>query len=135
MVALDPQVIALAKAIRQHETGGVAKQGATGETRSMYQFLPSTWQSWAKKYLGNANAPITRENENKVAYMRILDWKKQGYNPGQIASMWNSGSPDPYAKGVRGVGKSSANPNVTFNVPKYVQSVYAHYRKAKQGLL
>lgn len=128
---LDQDVINLAKAIRQHETGNRPVRGATGEMASRYQFLPSTWASSAKKYLGNSKAPLTLENENKVAYSKIKEWKDAGYNPGQIASLWNSGNPDMYAKGNKGVGKSSANPNVTFNVPKYVNSVYSIYLKNK----
>lgn len=130
---LDPQIVALAKAIRAHETGNRPVAGKTGELASRYQFIPSTWKSYAKKYLGNANAPLTLENENYVVYHRLAEWKQQGYNPGQIASMWNSGNPNPYAKGNKGVGKSSANPNVTFNVPKYVQSVYQNYLRIKNN--
>jgi len=37
---------------------------------------------------------LTLENENKATYLKIKDWKSQGYNPAQIASMWNSGSPE-----------------------------------------
>jgi len=128
---LDEQIVALAKAIRQHETGNRTIAGVTGELASRYQFLPSTWSTEAKRILGNANAPLTAENENKVAYTRMLEWKNKGYNPGQIASMWNSGNPDMYAKGDKGVGKSSANPNITFNVPKYVNSVYSLYNQYK----
>jgi hypothetical protein len=128
---LDEQVIALSKAIRQHETGNRQIAGATGELASRYQFLPSTWKTEAKRILGDANAELTLENENKVAYTRIKEWKDRGYNPGQIASMWNSGNPDMYAAGNRGVGKSSKNPNVTFNVPKYVDSVYKYYQQYK----
>lgn len=129
---LDQDVVNLAKAIRQHETGNRPIAGATGETASRYQFLPSTWKSDATRILGDANAPINLENENKVAYTKIKEWKDKGYNPGQIASMWNSGNPDMYAKGNKGVGQSSANSNVTFNVPKYVQGVYSNYQKLKQ---
>lgn len=128
---LDEQIVALAKAIRQHETGNRTVAGQTGELSSRYQFLPSTWQAEAKRILGNANAPLTLENENKVAYTRMKEWKDKGYNPGQIASMWNSGNPDMYAKGEGGVGKSSANPNITFNVPKYVNEVYSLYNQYK----
>lgn len=128
---LDEQIVALAKAIRQHETGNRPISGATGELASRYQYLPATWKATAEKYLGDANAPLTLENENKATYLKLLDWKKAGYNPGQIASMWNSGSPDMYAKGNKGVGISSANPNVSFDVPKYVESVYKLYQQYK----
>lgn len=128
---LDQDVINLAKAIREHETGNRQVAGATGELASRYQFMPATWKSEAKRILGDENAPLTLENENKVAYTRIKEWKDAGYNPAQIASMWNSGNPDMYAKGNNGVGQSSQNPNITYNVPKYVESVYSKYQQEK----
>jgi len=128
---LDEQIVALSKAIRQHETGNRPVQGATGELASRYQYLPGTWKATAGKYLGNANAELTEENENKATYLKLKDWKDQGYNPGQIASMWNSGHPDMYRAGNKGVGQSSANPDVQFNVPKYVESVYKLYQGFK----
>jgi len=122
---LDQDVVNLAKAIRQHETGNRPVKGASGELASRYQYLPSTWRSTAQKYLGNANAPLTLENENKATYLKLLDWKKAGYNPAQIASMWNSGKPDWEGK----VGVNSSG--VKYDVPKYVKSVYSLYQQEK----
>ena len=123
---LDQDVINLAKAIRQHETGNRAVKGASGEMASRYQYMPGTWKSTAAKYLGNANAPLTLENENKATYLKILDWKKAGYNPAQIASMWNSGSPK--WEGKVGINKAG----VKYDVPNYVNSVYSLYKKNKE---
>ena len=122
---LDPQVVAMAKAIRDTETGNQPKQGASGEYKSRYQFMPDTWKAAAKQYLGNENAALTLNNENYVAYQRIKTWKDKGYNPGQIASMWNSGSPDPSGK----VGTNSKG--VKYDTPAYVKAVYANYQKYK----
>jgi soluble lytic murein transglycosylase-like protein len=120
---LDQQVINLAKAIAKHESGGNYKaKGGSGEFGA-YQFMPSTWKSWAKKYLGDANAKMDKINQNKVAYYRILDWKNQGYNPGQIASLWNSGSAN--WQGKMGVNKYG----IKYNVPKYVENVYSLFKK------
>lgn len=120
---LDSKVVALAKAIRQHESGGNYKaKGGSGEFGA-YQFMPSTWKSWAKQYLGDSNAKMDEINQNKVAYYKILELKNKGYNPGQIASIWNSGKPD--WKGKVGVNKYGAK----YNVPKYVQNVYSLYKK------
>jgi len=121
---LDPQVVALAKAIRQHESGNRPVSGASGEG-GRYQFMPDTWKSGAQKYLGDPNAPLTLENENKVAYSKIKEWKDAGYNPAQIASMWNRGKPD--WEGRVGTNKYG----VKYDVPKYVNSVYANYQKFK----
>lgn len=127
---LDPQVVALAKAIRQHETGNRAIAGGSGEIKSRYQFLPDTWKSSAAKYLGDANAPVTLENENKVAYNQIKEWKDKGYNPGQIAAAWNAGEGSLQGdkwKSMRGVNKQG----VKYDVPAYVNSVYSNYQKFK----
>jgi hypothetical protein len=122
---LDNDVVNLAKAIRQKESGGrFDARGASGEAGA-YQFTKPTWQKSAQKYIGNANAPLTPENQNKVAYSQIKEWKDQGYNPGQIASMWNSGKPDP--TGNVGVNKFG----VKYDTPAYVQGVYSEYQKLK----
>lgn len=122
---LDQDAVNLAKAIRQAETGNVPKAGQSGEMVSRYQFEPGTWKNAAGSILGDPNAPLTLENENKVAYTRIKNWKDQGYNPGQIASMWNSGKPDP--TGNVGINKDG----VHFDTPAYVKSVQAHYQQIK----
>lgn len=121
---LDPQAVAMAKAIRQHESGNRPVSGASGEG-GRYQFMPDTWKSGAQKYLGDPNAPMTLENENKVAYSKIKEWKDAGYNPAQIASMWNSGSPN--WEGKVGINKYG----VKYDTPSYVKNVYANYQKFK----
>lgn len=122
---MDQDVINLAKAIRQAETGNKPVAGKSGELPSRYQFLPSTWKSWSKQYLGVDNAPITLENENKVAYSKIKELKDKGMNPAQIASVWNSGSPN--WQGKVGVNKMG----VAYDVPRYVNRVYSEYQKIK----
>lgn len=127
---LDQQVIAMAKAIRQHETGNRQVAGSSGEMASRYQFLPDTWKAGAAKYLGDANAPVTLENENKVAYYQIKEWKDKGYNPGQIAAAWNAGEGSLQGdrwKTMQGVNKYG----VKYDVPRYVNSVYSNYQKFK----
>lgn len=122
---LDRDVITLAKAIRQTESGGDFNAvGQSGE-RGGYQFTKPTWQGWAQKHLGDANAQLTPENQNKVAYSQIKEWKDQGYNPGQIASLWNSGSPDPTGK--VGVNKYGVN----YDTPSYVNKVVGTYKQFK----
>jgi len=122
---LDPTIVNLAKAIRQVESNNTSTAGKSGE-QGRYQWMPDTWKAVAGQYLGDPNAPITLENENKAAYSRIKAWKDQGYNPGQIASMWNSGKPDPNATG-SGVNASGA----AYDVPKYVKDVYDAYNTFK----
>lgn len=125
----DQSIINLARAIREQETGNQPIQGASGELKSRYQFLPNTWKGWAEEHLGNANASLTLENENTVAYKQIKKWKNQGYNPAQIASLWNSGKPE--WKG--NVGDYEMNGiKIHYDTPSYVRGVYEKYQKLKQ---
>lgn len=129
---MDAEAVLLAKAIRQHESGNVAQipgEGSEVGGASLYQYTHGTWKSTAQKYLGDANAPMTRENENKATYLKILDWKKKGYNPAQIASMWNAGEgkPNAYAENWRGVNKWG----VAYDTPSYVNKVYNTYKQLK----
>lgn len=83
----------IAAAIKQVESGGrYDAKGGSGEYGA-YQFMPSTWKSWAKTYLGNANAPMTPANQDKVALARIQALLNEGRNAQQIALIWNGGSP------------------------------------------
>lgn len=83
----------VAAAIRQVESGGnYNARGASGEIGA-YQFMPSSWRSWAGQYLGNPNAPMTPQNQDAVAQARIQDLLNQGYNPYQVALIWNGGTP------------------------------------------
>lgn len=131
MEQLDQQVVNLTKAIRQIESGNRAIAGKSGELPSRYQYTPGTWKSVAGKYLGDENAPISLENENKATYLRVKDWKDNGYNVGQIASMWNAGEgrPDAYAQNWRGVNKYG----VHYDTPAYAEKVAKYYHELNQG--
>lgn len=91
---LDPTIKNLASAIKKQESGTSSDpynaKGASGE-HGAYQFMPNTWKTWAGTHLGDPNAPMTVENQNKVAYNQIKSWKDKGYNPAQIAAAWNAG--------------------------------------------
>lgn len=135
MEQIDPQVKALTTAIGQAETGddpnAYSQPGASGEY-GRYQFTEPTWRGYAKEILGDENADITsKENQNKVAYGKIKQWKEAGYNPAQIASMWNAGSskPNAYKENHRGVNKYG----VQYDTPAYAQRVSDYYRKAAQS--
>lgn len=125
--ALDQDVLRLSKAIRQVETGNKPIRGASGELASRYQFMPGTWRGEAKRILGDANAPLTLENENKVAYTRIKEKKDAGWTPDMIASWWNSGGPT--YEGKVGVNKMG----VKYDVPGYVNKVKGAYQQLKEA--
>jgi len=130
---LDPQVVNLAKAIRSVETQGqkdpyTARGGS--QEYGAYQFTPGTWDKASMKHLGRA-VPLlkaTKEEQNEVAYKQLKEFKDQGYNVGQIASLWNSGKPeaykDPQYTGVNQHG-------VRYDVPQYAKSVAQAYQSIK----
>lgn len=125
---MDEQVITLAKAIRQTESGGKFDvKGASGEYGA-YQWMPGTWKMHAKQALGNENAPMTPDNQNAVAYTVLKTWKDQGLNPAQIAAKWNSGSEKNWENKI-GVNKQGVN----YNVPLYVKKVTDTYQQFKGG--
>ncbi len=110
----------IAAAFRQKESGNnYNAKGESGEFGA-YQFMPSTWRKWSQEYLqatGQAPQSLapTQANQDAVATFKIQQWLNQGYNVAQIASMWNSGSPDPTGK----VGKNKYG--VAYNTPEYVK--------------
>lgn len=141
---LDPVAYTLTKAIAYQENGGSAPNynaasgdgGATpdGSTGKLgggaYQFIPQTWENYAQQVLGSANAPMTPENQNQVAYTKVADWLKQGYTYAQVASMWNAGEGAPNAYQAN-VGTNAAGAN--YNTPKYAENVQKYAEQLWNG--
>lgn len=132
---LDPQVVNLAKAIRHAESGNRPvnpQEGTKVGGASRYQYTHDTWKGVAGKYLGDSNAQLSLENENKATYLRIKDWKEQGRTPQQIASMWNAGEgkPDAYRENWKGVNSSG----IAYDTPAYVERVGNFYNQIKAGV-
>lgn len=129
---LDAEAVNLAKAIRQTETGGnFNAQGKSGEWGG-YQFTKPTWQKLNQKYGTNYQfGSATPEQQNELAYKQIKDWKDQGYNVGQVASMWNAGEskPNAYQENYQGINAKG----VKFNTPAYAKSVATAYQQLKAG--
>lgn len=129
---LDQDAVNLAKAIRQTESGGnFEARGKSGEYGA-YQFTTPTWQKTAAKY--GIRVPLTsatKEQQNEVTYKQIKEWKDQGFNVGQIASMWNAGEgkPNAYKDGLKGTNKYGAN----YDVQAYAKSVATAYQTIKRG--
>lgn len=137
MDTLDPQVVNLARAIRQTESGGdFNAKGASGE-HGAYQFTNDTWNAQSSKF--GINVPLnkaTPEQQNAVAYNQIKEWKDAGHNVAQIASMWNAGQGEPEAyTGKFSNGKTSTGTNnlgVKFSVPDYAYDVANNYQTYKK---
>lgn len=133
---IDPQAVALARAIKHNETGdssdAYTAHGKSGEFGA-YQFMPDTYKNYAQKYLGDANAAPSVENQNKIAYSFVAEKKKAGYNPAQILSMWNAGEgePDAYTgKFSNGAPSTGTNGHgVPFDVPQYAAKGSQYYKQ------
>lgn len=125
---LDPQVVNLAKAIRQTESkGDFNAKGGSGEWGG-YQYTKDTWDADNKAFGTNyAYGSATPQQQNEVAYKKIKSLKDKGYNVGQIASIWNSGKPE--WEGNVWVNKYG----VKYDTPAYVNSVAQTYQQYKQG--
>lgn len=133
MPNVDPTIKALASTIGQLETGSSSPDAYTVKGQSgeygRYQMMPNTQKVYFKRYVGDANAAPTIENQNKAVYGFIQDKKSQGYNPAQIMSMWNAGegSPDVYKQNHRGVNSAG----VAYDTTSYVQRGSQIYNEKK----
>ncbi len=125
----DPGVVKVMKAIRHVESGGAAdpyniigdkraELGGKGRARGAFQWdsggvplgpndIPKNWVRDATSIGLPADAPMTKENQNKVAYTKIKQWKDQGRQPEEIAALWN------------GARKDKATGMYTYNNPEY----------------
>lgn len=122
---IDTSVVAIARAIRTVETqNNYNAKGKSGESGA-YQWMPGNYEAASKKYFGEV-LPKDPVNQDKVAYYQLLDLKNKGYTPEQVASAWNSGSPD--FKGKVGTNKFG----VKYDVPGYVNKVTSEYLKQKE---
>ena len=102
-------------------------RGASGEY-GRYQFMPKTWNDWSKEY--GITTPLEQasiEEQNKVAYNKVKEWKDAGLNPAQIASKWNSGDENAYLRDHAGTNDQG----VAYNTPEHVRKVSDMYRQIR----
>lgn len=105
---LDPKVVKVMKAIRHVESGGDFEAvGDNGQSHGAYQWNKDNYKNAAKTILGNENAPMTKENQNKVAYTQMKKYKDEGKDPEEIAALWN------------GAHKDTSTGKYTYNNPEY----------------
>jgi hypothetical protein len=79
-------------AVGRVESGGRydARNPVTG-AYGKYQILPSNWRPWARQYLGNANAPKTPSNQDRVAAGKMGDLYGWLGSWRQVAYWWLTG--------------------------------------------
>jgi hypothetical protein len=130
----DALALLVTKALAYTENGGKPNTanpsaGASGEMKSIFQFMPDTWKLYAKQELGDPNAPLTNENEAVVVHKKVKGWLEAGYKPEQIASMWNAGErrPNAYKENWRGTNKAG----VAYDTPAYAKKFVSYMDKFK----
>lgn len=121
-----PTSARIMETIRNLESGGdYNAKGKSGEFGA-YQFMPDTWANWSKEVFGEPAQP-TPENQDRVARAKIQEWVKQGYEPRQVASLWNSGEPN-------WTGKKGVNDQgVEYDTPAYVEKFQQEFQKTEPG--
>jgi len=137
---LDPSIIALTKAIGHQESGGeYNKIGDNGHSKGAYQWnnptplkegeIPKNFSGFAHDVGADPN-DFSPANQDRVAYKTVEMWGKQGLNPAQIASKWNSGNPDAYKTARPGY---NAEQGVNYDVKGYVDNVAKYYQEYQGG--
>lgn len=105
--------------------------GDNGTSHGAYQWQPGNFAAAAKRFGLNPN-DTSPENQDKVAYAQVYDLAiNKGYNPAQIASTWNSGSPDNF-KDHSGTVIIAGKP-IHYDTPAYVGKVQGHYQQLIGG--
>lgn len=128
---IDQQALNLTHAIALQESGKNGKPnydavGDNGTSHGAYQWQPGNFESAAKE-AGLDPTDLSPENQDKVAYYQVKKYKDEGYQPAQIASLWNSGSPDNWQNhsGTTVINGKS----ISYDTPAYVQGVKSYYNE------
>lgn len=119
----------IVKALAYQENGGKVdinnpSAGQSGEMKSIFQFLPSTWDDDSKKVFGK-KVPLTSDNETYVMKQKVIKWIDEGKNVSEMASIHNSGNPNAYKENHKGVNKYG----VPYDTPTYAKNVTDYARK------
>lgn len=80
-------------ALGQVESGGRydaynSSSGAYGK----YQIIPSSWAAWAEQVLGDADAPMTPENQERVARYKVHEARHRYGSWSAVAYWWLTGT-------------------------------------------
>lgn len=127
----DQQALTLTHAIALQESGNNGKPnynavGDAGTSKGAYQWQPGNFEAAAKN-AGLDPADFSPVNQDKVAYSQVKAYKDKGYDPGQIASLWNSGSPNNWQNHS---GTTTINgKTISYDTPGYVKGVQKHYQQ------
>lgn len=104
--------------------GNMNAIGGSGEI-GWYQFMPDTWNKTSMFYFGEILDIKNPDHQDKVARAKVQHLMLKGYDFRQIASKWNSGSPE--WKGKIGINRFGQHYNVPHHVAKF-ENVYFSYK-------
>lgn len=130
---VDQQALDLTHAIALQESGHDGKPdynavGDAGTSKGAYQWQPGNFEA-AAKAAGLDPNDFSSENQDKVAYSEVKGYKDKGYDPGEIASLWNSGSPNNWQNHS---GTTTINgKTISYDTPAYVKGVQNYYNQIK----
>lgn len=130
---VDQDALDLTHAIALQESGSNGKPnynavGDNGTSHGAYQWQPGNFEAAAKS-AGLDPKDLSPVNQDKVAYSEVLKAKQAGLDPGQIASKWNSGSPDNWQNHS---GTTTINGKaIHYDTPAYVKGVQKYYQQIK----
>lgn len=135
---IDQQALDLTHSIALTESAGsngkpnYNANGDAGTSKGAYQWQPGNFEAAAKNAGLDPN-DFSPTNQDKVAYSQVKAYKDKGYDPGQIASLWNSGSPDNWQNHS---GTTTINgQKIKYDTPAYVQKVKQNYQTLSGGNL
>ena len=114
-IAFNKRVDLLLETIKIIESGGNYSIKGKSLEYGAYQFTSTTYRMYSYLYFKEL-LPMTPENQDKIARKKIENLVKAGFTDSEIASFWNSGSPE--WEGKIGINKYG----VKYNVPKYVEN-------------
>lgn len=133
MQPTDQDALDLTHAIALQESGQDGKPnynaiGDAGTSKGAYQWQPGNFEA-AAKTAGLDPSDFSPENQDRVAYAEVKGYKDKGYDPGEIASMWNSGSPNNWQNHS---GTTTINgKEISYDTPAYVKGVQKYYQQIK----
>lgn len=134
--SVDKDALSLTRAIALAESGGKEGKpnynavGDNGTSKGAYQWQPGNYEAAAKE-AGIDPADFSPTSQDKVAYYQVKKYKDKGYQPWEIASLWNSGSPDKW-KDHKGTTVINGKP-IAYDTPAYVNKVKQNYLSLSQG--
>jgi len=95
--------------------------GKSGEYGA-YQFTKNTWDHYCNLFFDKNLDIKIKENQDKIALLKVTSLVNKGYSNKQIASIWNSGSANWNNK--IGINKKG----VCYNTPYYVSKFDKTYK-------